>query len=662
MVHNYVRKTDRASWSEESLKKAMREAQIGTISSASKKYGIPFATLHRHLKTGSSQKKLGRFETVFTPAEEADLVAYVKKMDSIFYGLTRSEFLQVVGEFAKKIDKEGVFSGNIAGKGWFKKFRSRHPELVLRTPEPTSIARVKGFNRVAVDRFYTLLEEVIEKYNIVPEMIFNVDETGVTTTSNRPPKVLSTYGKKQVGVVSSNERGVLTTVVCCCSVTSTYIPPFFIFKRKKFDRKLLDGSQPGSEAAITDSGWINADRFLNWLQIFVQKVRPTEDRKALLLLDNHESHKSYTALEYASKNNVVFLSIPPHTSHRLQPLDVAVYGPIKKYFEAEVNSFQKSHPGRIINQYDVAKLFTSAYLRGATPANAISGFRSSGIYPFDRHAIGDEHFAPSEVYQALDQSGADSELHDVVHIEPVRDTQEEEQSSSTTAQCSLEQPALEPELLNDDSEREPEKNLQERDQPNPPETVELHNDKTTDPELQDNVGEDHSQANVSNMEILLEIRPIPKEVNKRNNKGRKPQKAEVLTSTPVKLEQKKKQDAASAKKKIKFDSSTAVPATKSRDSPKARHSSKAGHTSKAGPSSRAMPPEKAGPSGVKRRNAPKKGSNESSKEYRCTFCKELYVHPPTEDWIQCSSCQEWTHESCSSYTGFGSFFCEDCFD
>ena len=103
---------------------------------------------------------LGRFETLFTPEEEADLVNYFQKMDSIFYGLTRVQFLQVVGEFAKKIGKEGVFTDNVAGKGWYNKFKTRHPELTLRKPEPTSIARVRGFNHVAVDRFYSLLEDV----------------------------------------------------------------------------------------------------------------------------------------------------------------------------------------------------------------------------------------------------------------------------------------------------------------------------------------------------------------------------------------------------------------------------------------------------------------------------------------------------------------------
>lgn len=51
-------------------------------------------------------------------------------------------------------------------------------------------------------------------------------------------------------------------------------------------------------------------------------------------------------------------------------LNVVVYEPINVFFEIEVNTFQKTHPGRIFIQYDVVQLFIKAYLTGATPANA----------------------------------------------------------------------------------------------------------------------------------------------------------------------------------------------------------------------------------------------------------------------------------------------------
>lgn len=76
----------------------------------------------------------------------------------------------------------------------------------------------------------------------------------------------------------------------------------------------------------------------------------------------------------------------------MQPLDVAVYGPMKKYFEQEIDTFQKSHPGRIVNQY-MAKLFGRANIKSASVQNAVNGFRKPGIWPYDPNVFGDEDYA-----------------------------------------------------------------------------------------------------------------------------------------------------------------------------------------------------------------------------------------------------------------------------
>lgn len=56
MVYTYKRKTDRASWSDENLAKAVEEAKKTSKLNASKMYGIPYATLHRHIASGSTKK------------------------------------------------------------------------------------------------------------------------------------------------------------------------------------------------------------------------------------------------------------------------------------------------------------------------------------------------------------------------------------------------------------------------------------------------------------------------------------------------------------------------------------------------------------------------------------------------------------------------------
>lgn len=58
----------------------------------------------------------------------------------------------------------------------------------------------------------------------------------------------------------------------------------------------------------------------------------------------------------------------------VQALDVAIYGPIQRYSEQEINIFQKQHPSRNVGQYEILGLFCKAYLKGASPRNAVSGF------------------------------------------------------------------------------------------------------------------------------------------------------------------------------------------------------------------------------------------------------------------------------------------------
>lgn len=75
--------------------------------------------------------------------------------------------------------------------------------------------------------------------------------------------------------------------------------------------------------------------------------------------------------------------------------------------------------------------------------------------------------------------------------------------------------------------------------------------------------------------------------------------------------------------------------------------------------------EKPTTSGLKQKPRKTLRRNEKGKEndaYFCSVCHEPYEDLPNEDWIQCSQCQVWTHELCTTYTSFGSYFCDICAD
>ena len=54
------------------------------------------------------------------------------------------------------------------------------------------------------------VEKVYKWYEFTPDRIYNCDETALTTVQ-RPHKIIATKGSKQVGAVTSQERGQLVT-------------------------------------------------------------------------------------------------------------------------------------------------------------------------------------------------------------------------------------------------------------------------------------------------------------------------------------------------------------------------------------------------------------------------------------------------------------------
>ena len=172
-----------------------------------------------------------------------------------------------------------------------------------------------------------------------PSRILNIDESGFTTV-HRLENIIAPKGQKQVGKVTSGKRGKTTTVICCMTASGTFHPPMFIFARKRFAPHLGKDAPEGSVIEISDNGWSNEVLFLKYIKSLIpylhpqlQGKRPSTDdvlQPVLLVIDNHDSHCSLEVIDFCKLHNIHILTLPPHTSHRTQPLDVTFFGPLKK--------------------------------------------------------------------------------------------------------------------------------------------------------------------------------------------------------------------------------------------------------------------------------------------------------------------------------------------
>ena len=122
-------------------------------------------------------------------------------------------------------------------------------------------------------------------------------------------------------------------------------------------------------------------------------------------LDGHTTHtKNLALLDLARDNGVFIPCLPPHTTHRLQPLDVCVMKPLSTNLSLESKRFMFQNPGCGITLYHVAGIFGEAYKKACTPTSVISGFEKCGIFPMDEKKFNGLFAAASVTYVPIIQT------------------------------------------------------------------------------------------------------------------------------------------------------------------------------------------------------------------------------------------------------------------
>lgn len=208
-------------------------------------------------------------------------------------------------------------------------------------------------------------------------------------TVHKPSKIVALKGKIVVGKATTAEQGTVVGTWALLELLEL-VPPFIIFLRVHFKDNMLHGAPPGSKGVGTSIGWMSSTLFLPLLQHFKGHERPNKQKPKQIIFDNHESCLRIAALNFAKDNGIILLTLTTHCSHKLQPLDVSVFGPFKRDYHEACDKCMINHPGKPTTIYDVGGLIGEVFPRAFTPKNICSGFRASGIEPFDDKVFSEE--------------------------------------------------------------------------------------------------------------------------------------------------------------------------------------------------------------------------------------------------------------------------------
>ncbi|KAF2790796.1 DDE-domain-containing protein, partial [Melanomma pulvis-pyrius CBS 109.77] len=110
------------------------------------------------------------------------------------------------------------------------------------------------------------------------------------------------------------------------------------------------------------------------------------NRPRMLIWDGFSTHETLEILEFCFENNIILCRMPSHTSHKLQPCDVAVFGPLKAAYRDEVERMERGGVGTIGKQH-FTYLYSPARERALTKRNIIAAWRGSGLFPFNPNRV-----------------------------------------------------------------------------------------------------------------------------------------------------------------------------------------------------------------------------------------------------------------------------------
>jgi len=152
--------------------------------------------------------------------------------------------------------------------------------------------------------------------------------------------------------------------------------------------------------SCNESGWTSNYHGIEWIEHFKARTRnnlQSPDEYRLLICDGHDSHISADMIAFCIQKRIDVLLLPPHSSHLLQPLDVAVFAPLKRAISLQISRLLRSGITRI-QKVEWLERYIESHEQAITRTNILAGWRGAGLFPENMHRvlrqISDKQIAP----------------------------------------------------------------------------------------------------------------------------------------------------------------------------------------------------------------------------------------------------------------------------
>ena len=210
---------------------------------------------------------------------------------------------------------------------------------------------MSGVTKQVVMGWFDAYKDLVTRLHIQEHNVYNMDETGFSIGTMESTRIIVDSTLRTRHQAHQGRQEWVTAVECIC-MDGTTIDPFIIFKGQNVLQSWIPQEVINKWYFSANSkGWTSNLHGIEWLKcVFEPTTREKADggkQQCLLICDGHDSHISGSFISHCMQNRISILILPSHTSHVLQPLDVAVFGPLKKRLTTALSHLNEAQLTRI---------------------------------------------------------------------------------------------------------------------------------------------------------------------------------------------------------------------------------------------------------------------------------------------------------------------------
>jgi hypothetical protein len=366
---------------------AYKSKKVQSKSRAAAIFGVPKSTFLDRLKGINPRSETRASGHKLTAIEEDALVKRLLDADKRGFSI-RPEFLRGMAQTLLRERSQDATA--VLGVNWASSFVKHRPELRARYNRRITYQRAKQENPKVIKQWFKAVYEAIQEHGVHEDDIWNFDETGFAMGLCTTSKVITAVERSERPrtVIQGNREWV--TIIECVSSKGLSIPPVLILKVKQHQAAWYQEPKLPQDwlIATSQNGWITDEIGLRWLKDVFEPYsrRYSTGAKRLLILNGHSSHLTPEFDTFCEENAIICLCMPPHTSHLLQPLDVGVFGPLKRAYGKLVEGMMVAGNNHI-NKEDFLHLYPPAREMIFNHKNICSGFAGAGLKPLNQDRV-----------------------------------------------------------------------------------------------------------------------------------------------------------------------------------------------------------------------------------------------------------------------------------